>query len=657
VDNNQTAARFYLTTPIYYVTAEPHIGTGYCTIATDVAARYHRLRGEDVLFATGVDEHAQKVLRAAEAEGTPIDEFLDRFAHVYQEAWSALHIDCDRFIRTSDADHKVAVQEVFARLLESGDIYKSEYEGWYCVPCETYFPEGDLVEGNCPDCGRKAEKLSQDAYFFRTSHYADALVKHIEENPGFILPESRRNEVLTFIKGGLRDACVSRKGTDLGIPVPGDEEHVVYVWFDALINYLTVAGYPDLDDATWPPDLQLMGKDILPRFHATIWPAMLMGLGLPLPRMLFATGWWLSDAGDKISKSKGNVVDLLQVAEQLGEISGCTQPVAVDAIRYFLLRDVQLGLDSSFSMMNLLNRFNGDLANDLGNILNRTLPLVDRFLGGTVPEPNDGSGAFAEDIKASLSAIDEAMQRVDFRATLESVWRLLAAGNKFIDEREPWTLHKEGKREELEAVLYDTVDLIRVIATLISPFMPAVSSEIWKQLGLEGRENLVAWDNCTPGAFPGGVKIQKGDPIFPRVDLKKVQADAGEQAADGKQDKRARKDKTGSKAVSTITYDEFSQLDLRVGKILDAENVPDADKLYKLTVDVGEEEPRTLVAGLAQEFSARELLDAYVVVVANLEPATIRGVDSNGMVLAAGEKKPIALVTLDRECEPGSKVR
>lgn len=644
----EAAKRFYITTPIYYVTARPHIGTAYTTTVADVLARYHRLRGEDVLLATGTDEHAQKVMRAAEEAGLPVQEFVDRFAEAYRDAWRRLHIEYDRFIRTTEPVHRETVAEVFRRLMASGDIYRAQYQGWYCVPCETYFPEAELAEGNCPDCGRPVEELAQPAYFFATSKYADALVEHIEAHPEFILPQARRNEVLAFVRGGLRDTCVSRLGAGFGIPVPGDEEHIVYVWFDALINYLTVAGYPDLDESLWPPDVQLMGKDILPRFHATIWPAMLMALGVPLPRTLFGHGWWVSDQGDKISKSRGNVVEPLEVADRLSELSGCAQFVAVDAVRYFLLREVQFGQDGSFSTRALLGRFNADLANDLGNILNRTLPLVERYLDGVVPA--GGGGAFAPLVDEVRARIETAMQALDFRGYLEGVWELLAAGNKFIDEREPWTLHKQGKTDELQAVLYDTVDLIRIVAGLVSPVMPQTAQEIARQLGLEDGHGAGAWDDCVAGRFPPGTKIKRGAPIFPRVDLAALEAAAEQRPSPADDDKEA-------SGRAMISYDQFAEVDLRVGKVIDVESVEGADKLFKLTVDVGEDAPRTMVAGLAEEFSPREILDAHVVVVANLAPATIRGVQSEGMVLAAGEKKPLALVTLDRDCPPGTKVR
>lgn len=643
---------FYITTPIYYVTAKPHIGTGYTTIMADTLARYQGLRGRTVLFATGVDEHAQKNVRAAEEAGRPIMEFLDGFSAEYSTAWRSLHIEYDRFIRTTEPAHRRAVAHVFEKLLETGDIYRSEYQGWYCLPDETYLRESDLVDGNCPDCGRPVQEVSQPAYFFRSSHYAEAVLEHIRKNPEFIQPEGRRNEVVAFIESGLRDMCISRAGGGFGVTVPGDEDQVVYVWFDALINYLTVAGYPDLDEQLWPPDAQLMGKDILPRFHATLWPAMLMALGLPLPRRLLAHGWWVSDKGDKISKSRGNVVYLREEASRLAEVSGCSQEVAVDAVRYFLLREVQFGLDGSFSTHALLGRFNADLANDLGNILNRSLPLVQRYLEGVVPAPGEGAGAFSESVADVRGRVETALERADFRGALETVWELLAAGNKFIDEKEPWSLHKQGRQAELAAVLYDILDLIRIVATMLSPVMPAASEQVWRQLGLAGRDDLMTWDNCRAGLLPPGTMTAKGDPIFPRVDLSALEAQAKAKAAPSAKETP----KEGPK-VATVSYEQFSQLDLRVGKIINVESVPEADRLYKLTVDVGEQEPRTVVAGLAEAFGARELLDASVVVVANLEPAKIRGVQSNGMLLAAGDKVPLALVTFDRDVEPGTKVR
>ena len=442
---------------------------------------------------------------------------------------------------------------------------------------------------------------------------------------------------------------MSRRGTDFGIPVPGDEEHVVYVWFDALINYLTVAGYPDLDETLWPPDVQLMGKDILPRFHASIWPAMLMALGLPLPKMLFAHGWWLADSGDKMSKSRGNFVLPYETAVELAEQSGARTAVAVDALRYFMLREVPFGLDGTFSFRALVGRFNADLANDLGNLLNRSLPLVERYLDGVVPTPGPGAGNLAEAIEKAREAVEEALEVADFRGALEAVWELLSTGNKFIDEREPWALHKDGKQVELEAVLYDVLDCVRVVAIMISPFMPEVADEICRQLGLQPAEEL-DWTRLEAGQLPPETRIERDNPIFPRVDLERLEQ---------KQESRRQKSEKPQKVAETpmISFDQFKQMDLRVGKIIEAERVPEADKLLKLRVDIGEAEPRQIVAGIAQEFNPRELLDRKVIIIANLETAKIRGVESRGMLLAAGEEKALALLTPDADVPVGTKIR
>lgn len=643
---------FYVTTPIYYVTAKPHIGTTYTTVAADAVARYQRMRGREVLFLTGSDEHAQKVVRAAQAAGLDARAFTDRVVTSYLDAWDRMKISYDRFIRTSEDEHREVVRHVFARLLENGDIYKDRYEGWYCVPCETYFPEDELLEGNlCPDCQREVEVLTEEAYFFRASAYGNELLRELEANPERIKPDSRRNEVLSFIRQGLQDTCVSRANQGWGVPVPGDEEHVVYVWFDALINYLTGAGY-SVDDEKfaqlWPPDLQLMGKDILTRFHGSMWLAMLMALGVELPERLFAHGWWMSAEGDKISKSRGNIVDPWAEAELLVEESGCTTDVAVDAVRYYLFREVTFGLDGSFSSEGLLGRFNSDLANDLGNLLNRTLPLVERFLDGTIEQPGPAAGELSATIDAVRARAEEGYASLDLRGMLEGVWELLAAANKFVDERAPWDLHKQGKKVELAAVLYDAVDAVRVAALMVAPIMPTVAEEIWRQIGLEDLGTPMRWDDCAAGKLPAGATVRRGRPIFPRIDLDRARQRA---AAQAKQDKPQAEDE------KMISFDEFSRIDLRIARIVDADRVEGADKLLKLVVDAGEDEPRQVVAGIAESFSPRELIGETVVLVANLEPATIRGVQSQGMILAAGGDKPLALIIPDREVEPGEKVR
>ncbi len=640
---------FYVTTPIYYVNDRPHIGHTYTTSAADAVARYQRMRGREVLFATGADEHAQKVVRAAQAAGLDPQTFADRVMTSYIEAWDRMKISYDRFIRTSEDEHRQVVGQVFAQLVAGGDIYKDRYEGWYCVPCETYLPEDDLLEGGlCPDCGRKVEQMTEEAYFFRASGYSSALLREIEANPDRIKPDSRRNEVLSFIRQGLRDTCVSRANQGWGVPVPGDEEHVVYVWFDALINYLTVAGYTIDDDRfarMWPPDLQLMGKDILTRFHGSLWLAMLMALGVELPELVFAHGWWVSAGGDKISKSRGDVVDPRAEAELLVEESGCTTDVAVDAVRYYMFREVTFGLDGSFSSEGLLSRFNADLANDLGNLLNRTLPLVERYLDGTIDQPGPGAGELAEQVERAVARAEEGYATLDLRGVLEGVWELLAAANKFVDNRAPWDLYKQGKKVELVAVLYDAVDTVRVAALMIAPVMPTVAEEIWRQLGIEDLAVQMSWADCRPGKLPAGAKVRRGRPIFPRIDLERARQHIAAQQQTEEEDE------------DMIGFDEFGRLDLRIAKVLDADPVAGTDKLLKLVVDCGEDEPRQVVAGLAEAFSPRELIGASVVLVANLEPATIRGVESQGMILAAGEDTPLALIVPDRDVEPGEKVR
>ena len=657
---------FYITTPIYYVSGQPHIGSSYTNIASDVLARYHRFRGESVVFATGTDEHGQKVARGAAEAGKSPQDFADALVGDYKRAWDRLHVKYTRFIRTTEQQHVHVVQDIFAQLLSQDDIYLSEYTGWYCVPCETYLLEADLLDGSCPECGRPVEQVSERAYFFRTSNYADDLIRHIEDNEQFIAPESRRNEVLAFIRNGLQDACISRARTDWDIPVPDDDTQSIYVWLDALANYLTVAGFATDDEqfaAVWPPDVQLMGKDILIRFHGTLWPAVLMALDLPLPRCLFAHGWWNDGTGQKMSKSKGNVIDPFEVIDRLVEYSGVRTKFAVDTLRYYLLREVPFGADGSFSTAGLLQRFNADLANDLGNLLNRTLPLVERYLGGRVPAPGPGAGGLAEDITQTVEEVRTCLDEVNFRDALMAIWELIARCNKFIDQREPWTLHKQGKRVELDAVLYDMLDAIRVIAILIDPFMPEVAEEIWQQLGLSDAALQRTWDDLRPQRLQPAIAIHRGAPIFPRRDLDRALATLANiepppQDDDSPEDaQQVTGDEESGDEPGTISFADFQGLDLRTGRILEATRIPGTDKLLVLQVDIGEEQPRQVVAGLAARFNPRQLLGRTVVLVANLEPATIHGTESNGMILAAGEKEPLALITTDDDVEPGEKVR
>lgn len=653
--DQEDAKVFYITTPIYYVNDLPHIGHCYTTVAADTLARYYRLRGRTVLFATGTDEHGQKVHQAALAQGVEPQAYVDRIVVPWQQTWQRFHVHYDRFIRTTEPEHMAVVQEVFRRLRDQDDIYPGTYEGWYCIPCEAYLREHELLDGRCPECGRSVETVAQRAYFFRTSKYAAPLLDHIAAHPDFLLPDQRRNEVVSFAQRGLLDNCISRQRSPWDIPVPDDDTQSIYVWFDALINYLTVAGYLQDEDKfarTWPPDVQFMGKDILPRFHATLWPAMLVALGLPLPGTLFAHGWWMAATDNqvgqaKMSKSLGNVLDPIESAQTVADLSGAHPDIAVDAVRYYLLREVPFGLDGTFSTDKVLERFNADLANDLGNLLNRTLPLLARGFDRQTPQPKADTGALAEltdDVRARYEA---AFEVCDFRRALEALWELIRAGNKFVDGRQPWNLLREGETRQAAAALYDVLDTARIAALGISPVMPAAAAEIWRQLGLADAGLAMSWDDFRAGALPGGVPVTKPRPIFPRVDLARIRR-SRQQEATPLPDPRP---------TPLISFAEFQKLDLRAARVLSVEPVQGADKLLKLTLDVGEPAPRVVVAGLAPTFGPDDLLGKTVVLVANLEPATIRGVESRGMVLAAGETEPCGLVVLDRDCPPGTKVR
>ncbi|MGQ9731576.1 MAG: methionine--tRNA ligase [Candidatus Zipacnadales bacterium] len=656
---------FYITTPIYYVNAQPHIGHAYTTIAADALARFHRLLGENVLFLTGTDEHGQKNLEAAKAAGVSPQEHVNSKAAEFRTLFERMHCRFDRFIRTTEEEHIRVVQEVFVRLREREDIYKGQYEGWYCMPCETYFLEKDLDQGKCPDCRRPVQRAQTEAYFFRTSAYGERLLRAIETQPKLIAPESRRNEVVAFIQQGLHDACISRTASPWDIPVPGDPAQTVYVWFDALVNYLTAAGYTQ-DEAKfaqwWPPQVQVMAKDILVRFHGTIWLAMLMALGLPLPERIFAHGWWLSadetrgeDARDrKIAKSAGDLVNPYEIAQQIAEVSGATTDVSVDALRYFLLREVTFGLDGVYKIEAVMQRFNDDLANDLGNLLNRTLPLVERFVGGVIPPPGPSAGALATEIGSAATKAYQALMEVDFSSCLAAIWQLLSAANRFIDERAPWDLHKAGKTAELQATLYDLLDCLRVVGIMVSPFMPVVAEEIWSQLGLSGLSSA-RWDDCVAGRLLAGGSIARSRPIFPRIDLRRASIQFQSPREKMKQERPASVQE-GATATTEISIEEFARMDLRVGEIVAAQPIPGKDRLLELMVSLGTE-TRTVVAGIAQQFAPAVLLGKRVVLVANLKRAKIGGVESHGMILAAGEQEPLALVTLDGDCPLGTKVR
>lgn len=636
---------FYISTPIYYPSDRLHIGHAYCTTIADAVARYKRLAGFDVFFLTGSDEHGQKIQRKAQENNVTPLEYVDNIVASFKKLWAKLNISHDDFIRTTDQRHHEVVQAIFQKIYDQGDIYKASYEGLYCTPCETFWTERQLVDGKCPDCGRTVELLGEESYFFRMSKYQDRLLAFIEDNPDFIQPISRRNEMINFIKGGLEDLCVSRTTFDWGIPVPFDSKHVVYVWFDALTNYITAAGYlhdKEKFSKYWPADIHLVGKEIV-RFHSIIWPIILMALGVELPKKVYGHGWLVVE-GDKMSKSKGNVIDPLELIDEFG----------ADAIRYFLLREITLGMDGNFSREALINRINADLANDLGNLLHRTLNMINRFNGGMIEAPGT-----AEEVDAALITLarqtaanyGNLMGNMDINGAIKEVWTLISRTNKYIDETGPWALAKDpAKKERLQTVLYNLAETLRIVAVLISPFMPLTSPKIWQQLGIRtGFSQVTLQDAQTWGGLAAGTKVAKPEPIFPRIEEK---AETPATAEDKKEDKKVAQPVS---AIPEITIDEFAKMDLRVARVLAAEKVKGADKLLLLTVDLGTEQ-RSIVSGIAKHYTPEALVGQHVVMIVNLKPAKIRGIESRGMVLAASSDDKLTLVTA-KDMLPGSKVK
>ncbi len=639
---------FYITTPIYYPSDRLHIGHAYCTTVADAIARYKRLAGFDVFFLTGSDEHGQKIQRKAQEEQVTPIAYVDKIVASFQNLWQKLHISHDDFIRTTEKRHREVVQAIFQKIYDQGDIYKASYEGWYCTPCETFWLERQLEDGKCPDCGRPVELLGEESYFFRMSKYQDRLLQFIEENPDFIQPTSRRNEMINFIKGGLEDLCVSRTTFDWGIPVPFDPKHVVYVWFDALTNYITAAGYMHDQEKFakyWPADIHLVGKEIV-RFHSIIWPVILMALGVPLPKKVYGHGWLVVE-GDKMSKSKGNVIDPVALIDEFG----------ADTIRYFLLREINLGMDGNFSRDALINRINSDLANDLGNLLHRTLNMIHRFNGGVVQNSHvteaidDGLISLA---KQTVSSYQVMMEQLDINGAIKEVWALISRTNKYIDETGPWALAKDpAKKERLDTVLYNLAETLRIVAILISPFMPLTAPKIYSQLGLPGDFTKVTLETAKEwGLLPSGTQVAAHpEPIFPRIEIKTADNGAGKTAAHVE----VKKTVEAVPAIPEVTIDEFAKLDLRVAKVLAAEKVKGADKLLLLTVDLGSEQ-RSIVSGIAKHYTPEELVGKNVVMIVNLKPAKIRGIESRGMVLAASDGEKLTLATAP-DMPPGSKVK
>lgn len=642
---------FYITTPIYYPSAKLHIGHAYCTTIADSVARFHRLADEDVFFLTGSDEHGQKIQQKAEEQGiTPI-EYVNPIVAGFQNLWKLLNISNDDFIRTTEKRHEKVVQEVFRRIYAKGDIYKGAYTGLYCTPCESYWTEHQLDEnGCCPDCHRPVQEVSEEAYFFKISKYADRLLKYIEENPDFIQPVSRRNEMINFINQGMEDLCISRTSFDWGIPVPIDDKHVIYVWFDALTNYLTPIGYlddPEKFQKFWPANIHLVGKEIV-RFHSIIWPCILMALDLPLPKQVFGHGWLVVD-GTKMSKSIGNVVDPIGLIEEFG----------ADAIRYFLLREINLGQDGNFSRDALIQRINSDLANDLGNLLHRTLNMVGKFQQGVVLAPEGRSeidASLIEDAMSTVKTFADDMNNMKISHAIKAVWAFISRANKYIDETAPWALAKdESKKQELANTMYNLVEALRIISGLIYPYMPTTAGKLWQQLNLPGTiEELRLADIEKWGGTPVNMHIGQAQQLFPRIEVEKAEQPVKE-AKNKAEKQKSKKDKQKeSQPEGEISIDDFAKIQLRVAKVLEAEAVPKAEKLLKLKIDLGDEQ-RELVSGIAKQYKPEELVGKNVIVVANLKAAKIRGVVSHGMVLAASAGDDLKLVTVDMPV--GSVVR
>ena len=630
-----TKPTYYITTPIYYPSDKLHIGHAYCTTIADTLARFHRLKGEEVFFLTGSDEHGLKIQRKAQEKGiTPI-EYVDAIIANFKQLWNELNISNNDFIRTSEERHHKVVQDVLTKIFEQGDIYKKNYEGLYCVPCESYWLERQLVDGKCPDCGRPVEKMQEESYFFKLSKYQDWWLQFIEENPNFIQPASRRNEMINFVKQGLEDLCITRTTFDWGIPVPFDKKHVVYVWFDALLNYLTGIKY-GTDDAMfnkfWPASLHLVGKEIV-RFHTIIWPIMLKAMGVELPQKVYGHGWLVID-GDKMSKSKGNVIDPLALIDEFG----------ADAIRYFLLREIVFGNDGNFSRDALITRINSDLANDLGNLLHRTVSMIEKYHGGVVTNAGVVE-AVDEDLQALVRTTAENfakdMDAMEINSAIKGVWALISRANKYIDETAPWILAKdEAKAARLQTVMYNLAETLRVVAILVAPFIPSTSPKIYTQLGLEVPAEFLLTD-AEFGKIADGTKVQKGEPLYPRIEI----AEDGATIIGGKRYEPkvevapapVEEPKVEMEPIKEeITIDAFEKIDLRVGTVKAAEKVKKSKKLLKLQVMIGEEE-RTIVSGIAQYYEPEALIGRNVIVIANLAPAKLFGIESFGMLLAASD--------------------
>lgn len=634
--------KFYITTPIYYVNAEPHAGHAYTTIAADVLARYHRLKGDEVFFLTGVDEHGENIQKVADQNEISPQAYCDQIAPTFTTLWERLNISYDIFLRTTSELHKNGVTKFLNTLYETGDIYKGKYEGYYCRPCERFFTEKEQGEDKiCPIHKLRLEWVEEDNYFFALSKYQNPLIKHIHDNPEFIQPEARCNEILSVLESGLEDVSISRASVSWGIPLPFDPEHISYVWIEALSNYVTALGYAGDEErfqTFWPANVHLMAKDIV-RFHAIIWPAMLMAVDLPLPKHVVAHGWLTKD-GEALSKTRGIFIDMDTDIGTYG----------LDAFRYYLLREFSFGNDGDYRPNRLHARYNADLANDLGNLLNRTLGLVSKNFD-EIPEPTTSDSLDNEVIqmaKETVCKVDSLMNQLAFDMALEAIWEFVRRVNRYIHQTQVWTLAKaEETKSRMGSILYNSMEALRIIAVLILPFMPATANRICRQIGLDDSSDIQGLATVAQwGGLQAGLSIGKPEPIFPRIETKKQKAQHKISAAQAPQ----------AEEINSISIEEFQNLDLRVATIIEAEKIPRADKLLKLIVDLGDEK-RQVVAGVAEHYTPDELIGKQVIVIVNLHPAKIRGIESQGMVLAAAGEKDLVLGTFDKHVAPGTKVR